>query len=317
MTGRHHDEDGDGRADQGEERRSTEQALREWEGCEGEPDPDVTGVATVSGGIWLTWLADALRAGGCRVREEPGWRTRGHGGMVAVRGVLCHHTGSAAMPGSRTVVRDGRSDLPGPLAQLTLDPDGVFSVIAAGQCWHPGRGGPLLDCPRDNGSPYLIGIEGVSNGTYWTPEQRREYPRGVAALLRKLGARSAEGWVAEHAEWAPGRKPDMGNWDPNDMRREVNRHLRGAPTEEDFMGLSDAEQRELLDKVRAVHYESTLRLPNRRDVPGDVTKDTVLGYAANADKFSLYALTLIGELRADLVKRLEQIEARLPKAPSS
>ncbi len=221
------------------------------------------------------------------------------------------------MPGSRNVVRDGRADLRGPLAHLTLDPDGTFSFIAAGQCWHPGRGGPLLDCPRDNGSPYLIGIEGVSNGSYWTPEQRREYPRGVAALLRYLGAKTAEGWVAEHAEWAPGRKPDMGNWDPNDMRREVNRHLRGAPTEEDFMGLSDAEQRELLDKVRAVHYESTLRLPNRRDVPGDVTKDTVLGYAANADKFSLYALTLIGELRADLVKRLEQIEARLPKAPSS
>ena len=240
-----------------EERRSTEQALREWEGCEDEPDPDVTGMASIAGGIWLTWLADALWAGGCRVREEPGWRTRGHGGMVVIRGILVHHTGSAGMPGSRNVVRDGRSDLPGPLAQLTLDPDGVFSVIAAGQCWHPGRGGPLLDCPRDSGSPYLIGIEGVSNGTYWTPEQRREYPRGVAALLRKLGAKTAEGWVAEHAEWAPGRKPDMGNWDPNDMRREVNRHLRGgAQTEEDFMAtMSDAEKHELLTKIREIHEQ--------------------------------------------------------------
>jgi len=309
-----------------EERLSTEQALREWAGCEDEPDPDVTGLATISGGLYLTWIPDALRAGGCRVREEPGARTRGHGGMIAVRGILVHHTGSASMPGSRNVVRDGRSDLPGPLAQLTLDPDGVFSFIAGGQCWHPGRGGPLLDCPRDNGSPYLIGIEGVSNGTYWTDAQRREYPRGVAALLRKLGARSAEGWVAEHAEWAPGRKPDMGNWDPNDMRREVNRHLRGAPTEEGFMaGLSDAEQRELLDKTRGIHHESTLRLPNRRDVPGDDTEDTVLGYAANADKFSLHAINRINEtakailaLNVDLVKRLERIEAAVaPKAPSS
>ncbi len=247
-----------------EERRSTEQALREWMCCEDEPDPDVTGLATVSGGLWLTWLADALRAGGCRVREEPGWRTRGHGGMVAVRGLLVHHTGSAAMPGARNVVRDGRSDLPGPLAQLTLDPDGTFSVIAAGQCWHPGRGGPLLDCPRDSGSPYLIGIEGVSNGSYWTDAQRQEYPRGVAALLRRLGARSAEGWVAEHAEWAPGRKPDMGNWDPNDMRREVNRHLRGAPTEEDFMAtLSDAEKKDWYAKLTEIHQRETQALDFR------------------------------------------------------
>jgi len=295
-----------------EERRSTERALREWMWCEDEPDPDVTGLAAVSGGLWLTWLADALRAGGCRVREEPGWRTRGHGGMVAVRGVLCHHTGSAGMPGSRNVVRDGRSDLPGPLAQLTLDPDGTFSVIAAGQCWHPGRGGPLLNCPRDSGSPYLIGIEGVSNGTYWTDAQRREYPRGVAALLRKLGARTAEGWVAEHAEWAPGRKPDMGNWDPNDMRREVNRHLR-PPTEEDFMAsLSEAEKKDWYAKISEIHQRETSALDFRghHREPKDNQQGQELSVRLE--------LTWLREQADKMAARLERIEALLtPKAPGS
>jgi len=290
-----------------EERLSTEQALREWEGCEDEPDPEDPETDSTAGGLYLTWLADALRAGGCRVREEPGWRSRGHGGMVAVRGILVHHTGSAGMPGSRNVVRDGRSDLPGPLAQLTLDPDGTFSVIAAGQCWHPGRGGPLLDCPRDSGSPYLIGIEGVSNGSYWTDAQRREYPKGVAAILRRLGAKTAEGWVAEHAEWAPRRKPDVGNWDPNDMRREANRHLRGGPTQEDdFMAsLDEAEKNELFAKIREIHQRETSAL-DFRGHHGE-PKDNQQGQELSVRK----ELTWLRE-------QVNRIEALLtPKAPGS
>lgn len=293
LRGWHHYEDD-------EQRQSTEQALLEWAGCEEQPDTADLSAPTISGGLYLTWLADALRKGGCRVREEPGWRTRGHGGMIVVRGVLVHHTGSAAMPGSRSVVRDGRSDLPGPLAQLTLDPDGTFSVIAAGQCWHPGRGGPLLDCPANNGSPYLIGIEGVSNGTYWTDAQRREYPRGVAALLRHLGAKRAEGWVAEHAEWAPGRKPDVGNWDPNDMRREANRHLQGTAERTFLPMLNDAEQKELLDKVRAVYAEATKPLDWTHHHSEPV--DNHYGHTVGT--------------RKQLNARLDEIVARLPKAPT-
>jgi hypothetical protein len=59
--------------------------------------------------------------------------------------------------------------------------------------------------------------------------------------------------------------------------------------------------------LREIHNESTLRLPNRRDVPGDDTRETVLGYAANSDKFSLHALTLL----ADLVTRMDRIEAAI------
>ena len=45
---------------------------------------------------YATWLADVLRAEGCKVVEVDGWKTRGHGAMSGVRGVMIHHTGVAA-----------------------------------------------------------------------------------------------------------------------------------------------------------------------------------------------------------------------------
>jgi len=294
--------------DADEERLSTEQALREWEGCEDEPDtadladPDTP---SITGGLWLGWLADALRAGGCRVREEPGWRTRGHGGMVAVRGLLVHHTGSAAMPGARNVVRDGHSNLRGPLAHLTPEPDGTISVLAAGQCWHAGLGGPMLDCPRDQGAPFLIGFEGISNGTFWTDAQRREYPKAAAAILRRLGAKSAEGWVAGHKEWAPRRKVDPGNWSMDDFRAEVNRHLRGAPTEEDDM---DADQDRML---REIHQQERRALDFTHH--GTEPKLDQYGHGMAVRK----ELTWLREQIDRMEARDKRIEALLtPKAPA-
>lgn len=172
--------------------------------------------------MMLTWLADALRAGGCGVIEQAGWKTRGHGQMSAITGVLCHHTGGGGS-NDWTVVQNGRSDLPGPLAHMTLERDGSFRVIAAGQCWHAGAGGPLLAAPKNNGNEHLIGIEGVCNGRDWTDAQREAYPRGVAALLRHEGLSADR--CAGHKEWAPGRKPDPGNWDMNAFRDSVRGYL--------------------------------------------------------------------------------------------
>src|SRR4051794_26135385 len=90
----------------------------------------------------LSWLAEVLEDAGVKVAEQPGWRTRGHGDMVNVRGVMCHHTAGSTkgnMP-SLGVITNGRSDLPGPLAQLGLGRDGTFYVVAAGRANHAGRG---------------------------------------------------------------------------------------------------------------------------------------------------------------------------------
>ncbi len=90
----------------------------------------------------LTWLDDTLRKADLKVIEEPGWQTRGHGDMGATQGVICHHTAGPRVGNSPSlkVVRDGRANLSGPLAQLFLARDGTYHVIAAGKAYHAGAG---------------------------------------------------------------------------------------------------------------------------------------------------------------------------------
>lgn len=173
---------------------------------------------------YQTGLANFLRAGGCQVIEQPGWQTRGHGSQDSMLGVMAHHTAGGGS-NDWVIVQNGRSDLAGPLAHMTLERNGVFRVIAAGQCWHAGTG-YVSWCGRDNGNAHMIGIEGVSNGTSWTDEQRREYPKGVAALLKYMGLSSAR--LIGHKEWAPGRKVDPGNWDMNAFRNDVAKIMNGV-----------------------------------------------------------------------------------------
>lgn len=175
---------------------------------------------------YLTWMADVLRAAGLPVREVNGWRTRGHGTMSTPAGVLLHHTAgpaSGAYPSERVVV-SGRSDLPGPLANLGLDRNGVWIVIAAGKAYHAGTGSASW-VPAGQGNARLIGVEAESVGTRddWTAAQRTNYPRGVAALLRHLNLPADR--AIGHKEWAPSRKIDPAFWDLAQFRTDVRRWL--------------------------------------------------------------------------------------------
>lgn len=169
----------------------------------------------------LTWMPTVLQAAGLKVAEVQGWPNRGRAEMGTVRGVMCHHTGTAA-PGNMPTLNlliNGRSDLPGPLAQLGLGRDGTYYVIAAGRANHAGSG-TWQGVTTGNSS--FIGIEAENAGTPaepWPGVQLDAYQRGVAALLKRIG--QGADWCVAHREWAPGRKPDPHSIDMAGFRRLV------------------------------------------------------------------------------------------------
>ncbi len=178
----------------------------------------------------LIWLPDVLKGAGLKVALVPGWENRGRGDVGNIVGVICHHTAGAKtgnMPSLRTLI-DGRSDLPGPLAQLGLGRDGTFYIIAAGRCNHAGVG---MWRGFNKGNTNFIGIEaentGLSNDRPWPEIQMAAYHHGVAAILKHIG-RGAE-FCAGHKEYAQplGRKNDP-SFDMNVFRHSVDLILRGA-----------------------------------------------------------------------------------------
>jgi peptidoglycan hydrolase-like protein with peptidoglycan-binding domain len=178
----------------------------------------------------LIWLPHVLEQAGLKVATVPGWEQRG-GDMGEVRGVICHHTANPRrdlnMP-SLSVLRDGRSDVPGPLSQLGLGRDGTYYVVAAGSCNHAGKG---VWNGVTRGNSHFIGIEaentGLANDFPWPRVQVDAFQRGTAAILRHLGL-GAE-CCAGHKEYAlpRGRKPDP-SLDMPTFRAEIERILTGT-----------------------------------------------------------------------------------------
>jgi hypothetical protein len=168
-----------------------------------------------------------LRGAGLTVSAVPGWRTNGHDGEFTAQGGMWHHT--TVFNDLETLVR-GRSDLPGPIANLYLRRDGSFTVVSGGVAWHAGPGTlAVLENLRKGIAPqgdaaalglkddvkianhFLIGIEcegGVDDADDFTAVQLESLVRGSAALSRALGL-TANNWI-HHREWT-NRKPDMGH----------------------------------------------------------------------------------------------------------
>lgn len=179
----------------------------------------------------LIWLPDVLKKAGLKVALVPGWQSRGHSEMGSIFGVICHHTGtskSGNMPTLGTLI-NGRSDLPGPLAQLGLGRDGTYYVIAAGKCNHAGKGSWK---GNTFGNTNFIGIEAENGGNKnddWPDIQMDAYYRGVAAILKNIG-QSAD-FCCGHREYAlpPGRKPDP-LFDMDVFRSSVAKIMDGSAT---------------------------------------------------------------------------------------
>ena len=164
-------------------------------------------------------LPARLRKHGLDVEEVPGWQARGHGDFTALEGGLAHHTATPSkVPGdypSLRIVRDGRSDLPGPLAQLGLGRSGKVYVIASGVAWHSGT---VDDAAY--GNRRCVGVEAEADGySAWPSDQYAAYVLLWAALtVEGIVTRPVRG----HKEAAIpyGRKPDP-NFDMDRMRSDV------------------------------------------------------------------------------------------------
>lgn len=173
-----------------------------------------------------TWLSSVLRDAGLTVIEDPGWITRGRE-MAAVHGVVIHDTVTTTAWTTERVVallRDGRPDLAGPLAQLGLGRTGVLYLVAAGRSNHNGYG----EWGNDS-----IGIEVFCAGGLAGQEepmnavQREVSARAAAAILSYV--RYDESRCKGHKETDPQRKIDPWGTDMNALRAQVAHHLAGAP----------------------------------------------------------------------------------------
>lgn len=180
--------------------------------------------------VMLTDLDQAVRKSGLPVVLVSGWKTRTtvRGGLSGKpRGILVHHTATSAKAKgnypSLGIVKNGRSDLRGPLAQLGLGRDGTVYVIAAGKASHSGRVDRTV-----NSNPYCIGIEAEHSGRgAWPAKQYRAYVKLVAALVKHYGISISN--VRGHKEAAVpyGRKPDP-NFSMVQFRKDVQAALSGV-----------------------------------------------------------------------------------------
>lgn len=213
------------------------------------------------------WLADVLRAQkpALKVRELPDWQQFGHGDYKQLWGVMIHHTGNARETAES--IRRGRPDLPGPLSNLHIAPDGTVTVVAGGVCWHAGRGS-YVGIPRDMANWHLIGIEcawpmdttitpATQNRERWPDEQIIAMRDTVAAILTRLGVGANR--VIAHKEWAGAAqgKWDPGNLSPQWFRGEVAKAMRGEfanqkpqpPTTPGTVYPQDLTDRQLLESI--------------------------------------------------------------------
>lgn len=140
-------------------------------------------------------------------------------------GVISHHTASYARQGRTpclALVKRGRSDVPGPLANGYGGRDLVYRIITVGKANHAGRGGPLKlagRIPANYGNSLTWGTEYEGGYEDWPSDMREFMARSNAGILDHFG------WTAdahaEHSTWAPTRKIDRIHYTLESGRREI------------------------------------------------------------------------------------------------
>jgi hypothetical protein len=177
----------------------------------------------------ITWLANVLRSAGLSVVEHSGWQTRERPGDWTPQFGIVHATAAPRGQADATqvaIVRDGRSDLRGPIANACVTRDGTWHVLAAGRCntTLAGTAGPYAG----KGNAYALGVEACNDNLAeaWPAGQYEAYARGWAAICRQLD------WTPDrlrgHKEHTPGHKTDP-TFDMPKFRAHVQTLLQWRP----------------------------------------------------------------------------------------
>lgn len=214
--------------------------------------------------VRLLGLPDALRSEGLEPVLVAGWATRGNDLPRLPSGSLDHHTAgprTGYMP-SLGVLTNGRSDLPGPLAQVgspRSEPgDWRVYVIASGKANHAGAG----YWAGADSNYELCGNERelVGDGSDITKHRNDVAVRVHAAFARLCGFPATS--VARHAEYAlpKGRKIDTAGVTGPWLRGAVAARLDGTPPTTPAL-----EVEMLLDYVVKLHVVYLALSPDPRD----------------------------------------------------
>jgi N-acetylmuramoyl-L-alanine amidase len=193
--------------------------------------------------VRLTWLADDLRAEGCKVVEIDGWEHAGRDGAFDPDGPCWHHTGtttseSNSAPTLNTCIH-GRSDLPGPLCQVMIGYDGTVYVIAAGRANHAGahNGWGPYTSSRD-GNDQMFGMEIDYDGTQkMSSAQKTAATKVSAVVLRRFG--HDHSWATRHEETSTTGKWDTGGLTGDQIRSLVKDYMANPDTGEGILGMSN------------------------------------------------------------------------------
>lgn len=262
----------------------------------------MTGTSTP---ISPTQLRAALTKFECKVRYIDGWETRNRGdrgdGWGPVIGFMVHHTGDDAPDDAdRRIIINGRTDLPGPLAQFGLNDDGVVDVIGWGRANHAGPGDPdVYAAVRDesygsyppkpdqklrDGNAAFWGVETYYSGSH-KPVQYNAMVNLAAAIV------DAQGWTGKsvigHREWNYD-KPDPGNIDMAVFRQDVDARIKAVNGGQTSTSgdLSMADITTLINKLEEIDKRNSARYSDIRGLITTLTSQEAGRYSDTYGRIS-------------------------------
>ncbi|UFU03424.1 hypothetical protein LQF12_02100 [Ruania suaedae] len=167
---------------------------------------------------------------------------------------MSHHTATRPSQGltpALGIVKRGRSDVPGPLANGYGGYDRIYRILTFGRANHPGAGGPVtlggITVPYNNGRPYIWGTEFEGGYEQYTPEMRDFMDRANAGITEYWAQRRGRSVAhqlemnLEHATWTT-RKVDRIGYTRASSIRAIKAILDNPTTTGDEFDMATIEQ---------------------------------------------------------------------------